>query len=138
MRRPLFARAVKTRVVVARSRAGGHIMGYTKLLLERAGAIATLTLNRPDARNALDLVMRGELLSAQRGQQLSAHDQIERIASVRAVERERGDRAGPLQQQLRIAHDVTSCPAPRDDDPRLHGAREQRSSHRATPGCDRL
>src|SRR5881296_4687754 len=39
-------------------------MGYTTLLLERTGAIATITLNRPEARNALDLVMRGELLSA--------------------------------------------------------------------------
>src|SRR2546425_13041771 len=64
MRRPLFARAVKTRVVVARNRAGGHIMGYTTLLLERTGAIATITLNRPEARNALDLVMRSELLTA--------------------------------------------------------------------------
>src|SRR5256886_17694465 len=39
-------------------------MGYTTLLVERAGAIATITLNRPEARNALDLVMRGELLTA--------------------------------------------------------------------------
>lgn len=39
-------------------------MGYATLTLERAGAIATLTLNRPEARNALDLAMRGELLSA--------------------------------------------------------------------------
>ena len=39
-------------------------MGYTTLDVERAGAVATLTLNRPGARNALDLTMRQELLSA--------------------------------------------------------------------------
>lgn len=39
-------------------------MGYETLLVERDGAVATLTLNRPEARNALDLVMRGELMAA--------------------------------------------------------------------------
>ena len=39
-------------------------MGYQTLNVERAGAIATITLNRPEARNALDLVMRRELLGA--------------------------------------------------------------------------
>ena len=33
-------------------------MGYQTLIVERAGAIATITLNRPDARNAIDLTMR--------------------------------------------------------------------------------
>ena len=36
-------------------------MGYQTLIVERAGAIVTITLNRPEALNALDLVMRGEL-----------------------------------------------------------------------------
>ena len=39
-------------------------MGYRTLIVERAGAIATITLNRPDARNAIDLVMRQELVTA--------------------------------------------------------------------------
>jgi len=39
-------------------------MGYTTLIVERAGAIATITLNRPGARNALDLAMRQEMLAA--------------------------------------------------------------------------
>ncbi|MBI3637071.1 MAG: enoyl-CoA hydratase [Candidatus Rokubacteria bacterium] len=39
-------------------------MGYTTLLLDRTGPIATLTLHRPEARNALDLVMRREMLDA--------------------------------------------------------------------------
>jgi len=39
-------------------------VGYQTLLVERAGAIATITLNRPDARNAIDLTMRQELVGA--------------------------------------------------------------------------
>ena len=39
-------------------------MGYQTLLVERSGAIATITLNRPEARNAIDLVMRRELAAA--------------------------------------------------------------------------
>jgi 2-(1,2-epoxy-1,2-dihydrophenyl)acetyl-CoA isomerase len=39
-------------------------MGYQTLLLDRRGAVATLTLNRPDARNAIDLAMRQELVAA--------------------------------------------------------------------------
>ena len=38
-------------------------MGYQTLLLERAGAVTTIVLNRPEARNALDMVMRTELVS---------------------------------------------------------------------------
>jgi len=39
-------------------------MGYSTILVDRADAVATITLNRPEARNALDLVMRRELLTA--------------------------------------------------------------------------
>src|SRR3989442_1059402 len=39
-------------------------MGYHTILLDRADAIAPITLNRPDARNALDLAMRDELYAA--------------------------------------------------------------------------
>ena len=37
-------------------------MGYETLLVERVNGIAQITLNRPEARNALDLTMRRELL----------------------------------------------------------------------------
>jgi 2-(1,2-epoxy-1,2-dihydrophenyl)acetyl-CoA isomerase len=43
---------------------GRTAVGYQTLLVERAGAIATITLNRPDARNAIDLTMRQELVGA--------------------------------------------------------------------------
>ena len=52
-------------------------MGYQTLLFEKTGAVGTLTLNRPEARNALDLVMRRELLSAL--------DEIEAAPAVRVV-----------------------------------------------------
>lgn len=36
-------------------------MGYETLVLDRAGAIATIAFNRPESRNAVDLAMRREL-----------------------------------------------------------------------------
>ena len=39
-------------------------MGYQTLLGEHAGDIATITLNRPEARNAIDMAMRQELVTA--------------------------------------------------------------------------
>ena len=39
-------------------------MGYETLIVEQAGAIATITLNRPEARNALDFAMRREMVAA--------------------------------------------------------------------------
>lgn len=38
-------------------------MGYATIILEKADGIAMLTLNRPEARNAIDLTMRGEIVS---------------------------------------------------------------------------
>jgi 2-(1,2-epoxy-1,2-dihydrophenyl)acetyl-CoA isomerase len=49
-------------------------MGYTTLVVERAGAVATITLNRPGARNALDLAMRQEMLIAL--EELEADDSV--------------------------------------------------------------
>src|SRR5215470_9712596 len=39
-------------------------MGYSTLSVERTGAVATITMNRPEARNALDMAMRREMLAA--------------------------------------------------------------------------
>ena len=39
-------------------------MGYETLIVERTGALATITMNRPEARNAIDLAMCHELLAA--------------------------------------------------------------------------
>jgi len=52
-------------------------MGYQALLVDRADGIATITMNRPEARNALDLTMREELLGAL--------DEVERDPAVRVV-----------------------------------------------------
>lgn len=52
-------------------------MGYQSLLVDRVDGIATLTMNRPEARNALDIRMREELVEAL--------DEIERDPAARAV-----------------------------------------------------
>lgn len=52
-------------------------MGYETLTVERAGAVTTITLNRPAARNALDLAMRHELRAAL--------DEVEADAGARVV-----------------------------------------------------
>jgi len=52
-------------------------MGYQALLVDRADGIATITMNRPEARNALDLTMREEMLGAL--------DELERDPAVRVV-----------------------------------------------------
>src|SRR2546425_5911896 len=52
-------------------------MGYQSLLVDRAEGIATVTMNRPEARNALDLTMREEMSGAL--------DEIERDPAVRVM-----------------------------------------------------
>jgi 2-(1,2-epoxy-1,2-dihydrophenyl)acetyl-CoA isomerase len=49
--------------VVTTSPGKERTVGYETLLVEQAEGIVTITLNRPGARNALDLAMRGEILS---------------------------------------------------------------------------
>jgi 2-(1,2-epoxy-1,2-dihydrophenyl)acetyl-CoA isomerase len=52
-------------------------VGYTTLLVDCSSSLASITLNRPDARNALDLTMRRELLAAL--------DEVEAASDVRVV-----------------------------------------------------
>jgi enoyl-CoA hydratase/carnithine racemase len=52
-------------------------MSYETLIVDQAGPIGTITLNRPEARNALDFTMRRELLMAL--------DEIEANPTVRVV-----------------------------------------------------
>ena len=52
-------------------------MGYETILVDRADAVATVTLNRPEARNALDARMREELVAA--------CDELENDETVRAI-----------------------------------------------------
>jgi len=52
-------------------------VGYETLTVDQTGAIATITLNRPEARNALDFAMRREILAAL--------DEIETNPAARAV-----------------------------------------------------
>jgi len=52
-------------------------MGYQSLLVDRIDGVATLTMNRPEARNALDIRMREELVEAL--------EEIERDPAMRVV-----------------------------------------------------
>jgi 2-(1,2-epoxy-1,2-dihydrophenyl)acetyl-CoA isomerase len=52
-------------------------MGYQTLIVEKTGAVATITMHRPEARNALDITMRQELLLAL--------DEIERDEGARVL-----------------------------------------------------
>lgn len=52
-------------------------MGFSTILLEKSESISTLTLNRPEARNAVDVVMREEIVAAL--------DEIEGDAAVRVL-----------------------------------------------------
>ena len=58
-------------------------MGYSTLNVERAGAIATVTLNRPGARNALDLVMRAAAVDIRPGDRLD--DRFQGLSGGRRV-----------------------------------------------------
>jgi 2-(1,2-epoxy-1,2-dihydrophenyl)acetyl-CoA isomerase len=52
-------------------------MGYETILVDRADGVATVTLNRPEARNAIDVRMRAELAGA--------FDELEADETARAI-----------------------------------------------------
>ncbi len=52
-------------------------MGYETILVDRADGVATVTLNRPEARNAIDVRMREELVGA--------FDELEADETARAI-----------------------------------------------------
>jgi 1,4-dihydroxy-2-naphthoyl-CoA synthase len=55
---------IASRQSPARNQSGEKIMTEAPILLQRDGAIARITLNRPDRINALTLRMLGELSAA--------------------------------------------------------------------------
>ena len=76
-RTPLSARGIFVECYTERRISPEDLMGYQTLLIEKTGHVATLTLNRPEARNALDMTMRRELFEAL--------EEIEGDASTRAL-----------------------------------------------------
>src|SRR5258705_9113649 len=79
-------------------------MGYSTILVDRTDGVATITLNRPQARNALDLIMRRELLSAL--------DELEAEAGARVVILTGGGRPLPAGGRREAQGPEERAPAP--------------------------
>ena len=90
-------------------------MSYQYILFDRAGSVATITMNRPERLNALNVEMGVEILDA-----LEASENDENVRVVVLTGAGRGFCAGDDMKGPTDANQAAAELGPRHDDPAKH------------------